>query len=201
MLQPNEQDYVNFLQVSQKVKLNSMDTTSFSNGGSGKLLESVQKLQLADRTIYDKGVRALVSYYKAYSRYDCSLILRVKDLDLGAIGTCYGLIKFPKMSELKGKTPSNFKEVDVDINSIPYLDKQKEMSRKRKLDAFQETGKWPEKDGKRKFQQLDSSWSVAKGKKALKQKRKAKKVLRKNPGLSSDEIVMMEKCLKIPTIK
>jgi len=45
---------------------------------SGQLLTKIRKLQLQDRAVYDKAVRAFVSYFKAYSKYECSLILRIK---------------------------------------------------------------------------------------------------------------------------
>lgn len=47
-------------------------------------LKSIHKLQIEDKAIYEKAVRSFVSYYKAYSRYDCNLILRLK-------GTCFVL--------------------------------------------------------------------------------------------------------------
>jgi ATP-dependent RNA helicase DDX55/SPB4 len=41
-------------------------------------LSRIHKLQLKDRGVFDKAVRAFVSYFKAYSKYECKLILRLK---------------------------------------------------------------------------------------------------------------------------
>jgi len=97
------------------------------------------------------------------------------------------------MSELKGQKPSNFEEVDIDINSIPYKDKLKEQSRKRKLEEFKATGVWPQKDKRRKMMKSGPSWSIAKEKRAKKQLRKSKKNSKAGNGLSAAEISSMEK--------
>lgn len=54
-----------------------------------EIINSVRKLQLDDRIVYDKANRAFVSYIRAYSKYECNLILRVK----GQILIFYVLIK------------------------------------------------------------------------------------------------------------
>lgn len=54
-----------------------------------EIINSVRKLQLDDRIVYDKANRAFVSYIRAYSKYECNLILRVK----GQISIFYVLIK------------------------------------------------------------------------------------------------------------
>lgn len=125
------------------------ETDLLAKESQSSVLNKVRKLQIKDKGVYDKAMRAFVSYYRAYSKYECSYILRTKgeilitvlnmtfmwidgflkiylfvsfssDLDLGPIAETFGLLKFPKMSELWGKVPDNFHEADVDINSLPY---------------------------------------------------------------------------------
>lgn len=61
--------------------MHEMDVTEFINSARlSEELKSIHKLQLEDKAIYDKAVRAFVSYYKAYSKYDCNLILRLKGI-------------------------------------------------------------------------------------------------------------------------
>jgi hypothetical protein len=43
------------------------------------------------------------------------------DLNFGTLATGFGLLKLPKMPELQGKDVSDFEEVDIDFNSIPYM--------------------------------------------------------------------------------
>jgi ATP-dependent RNA helicase DDX55/SPB4 len=42
------------------------------------------------------------------------------DLNFGKLATGFGLLKLPKMPELRGKDVSDFEEVKVDFNSVPY---------------------------------------------------------------------------------
>lgn len=88
------------------------------------------------------ATRAFVSHVRAYSKHECSLLLRVKELPLGALAATYGLLQLPKMPELKHRDLSDFPLVeDLDANTIPYKDKQREALRQRKLGEFQSTGR------------------------------------------------------------
>lgn len=42
------------------------------------VLPKVKAMALADRAMFDKGMRAFVSYVQAYAKHECSLIFRVK---------------------------------------------------------------------------------------------------------------------------
>lgn len=89
----------------------------------------------------EKGTRAFVSHIRAYSKHECSLLLKVKDLPLPAMASTYGLLQLPKMPELKGQDLSEFVPLtDLDITNISYKDKQKEKQRLIKLETFQQTG-------------------------------------------------------------
>lgn len=108
--------------------------------------------QLKDRTILDKGQRAFVSHMWAYSKHECNLLLQFKELPLGHIATSYGLLKLPLMPEVKPEHKLQFQgpKQEIDFNSIPYRDKQKEESRLKKLDEYRKTGVWPSKKKKKK---------------------------------------------------
>ena len=69
--------------------------------------------------------------------------IRIKDLDLGGAASSYGLLKMPKMPELRGIKISNFTEVKMDLNSVSYKDKLREKERQDKLKIYKETGEWP----------------------------------------------------------
>jgi hypothetical protein len=79
---------------------------------------------------------------------------------------------------------------------VLYRDKQKELSRKRKLETFRETGEWPEnKNIKLRKAVQTTSWSIAKDKRAKKLEKKTAKHVRNTKGLSENEISAMEKSL------
>ena len=64
-------------------------------------------------------------------------------LNLGLLAMNYGLLKMPKMPELKASSVKDFVEHDIDINLVKYKDKEREQSRQKKLKIFSETGQWP----------------------------------------------------------
>lgn len=42
------------------------------------LLPKLRAMALADRAVFEKGVRAFVSFVQAYAKHECSLIFRLK---------------------------------------------------------------------------------------------------------------------------
>lgn len=42
------------------------------------VLPKVQAMSLADRAMFDRSMRAFVSYVQAYAKHECSLIFRIK---------------------------------------------------------------------------------------------------------------------------
>jgi ATP-dependent RNA helicase DDX55/SPB4 len=70
------------------------------------------------RELYDKGKEAFVSYIRAYSKHECSYLLRVKEIDFSKLSLGFGLLHLPKMPEIKKSVKyENFK---IDFSSIPY---------------------------------------------------------------------------------
>ncbi|KAF3777257.1 hypothetical protein EJ110_NYTH46187 [Nymphaea thermarum] len=54
-----------------------------------------------DRDVMEKGLKAFVSYIRAYKEHQCSYIFRWKELEIGKLGMGYGLLQLPSMPELK----------------------------------------------------------------------------------------------------
>lgn len=142
----------------------------------------MRNLQQCDRLTFDKANRAVVSYIQSYQKHECNLILRLKDLDLGKVFMGFGLLKVPRMPEVKGRDLSVFQEIDIDINSISYKNKQRETVRLKKLKNYQNTGVWPGKGIKR--MQNTEPWSEAK---KYKIDRKEKKKIRKDKQKKREE--------------
>lgn len=47
------------------------------------LLPKLKSMALADRAVFEKGMKAFVSYVQAYAKHECNLIFRLKGrLDL-----------------------------------------------------------------------------------------------------------------------
>ena len=62
-----------------------------------------------------QGTKAFVSFARAYSKHEASYIFRIKDLDLVGLARSYGLLKLPKMPEMKGHE-TEWREVPVDVS-------------------------------------------------------------------------------------
>ena len=95
--------------------------------------EAIRKTVLSDRAFNDKAKRGFVSWVKSYSKHQASSIFRVGDLDWEDLGNAWGLLKLPKMPELKNWEGDKSLGLNVDWDSYAYKDKKREDLRKRAL--------------------------------------------------------------------
>jgi ATP-dependent RNA helicase DDX55/SPB4 len=70
------------------------------------------------RELYEKGKEAFVSYIRAYSKHECSYLLRVKEIDFAKLALGFGLLHLPKMPEIKKST--KYENFQIEYSSIPY---------------------------------------------------------------------------------
>merc|ERR1740137_393747 len=152
LIGPSEETYIDFLAINQKVTLQQIAAPE----ETPDLLSETRKLLKSDRSIMDKGSRAFVSFIQSYAKHECYVILRIKDLDLGGLATSYGLLKMPKMPEIKRSSIINFADEKMDLNEVAYIDKVREKVRQGKLATYKETGQWPGLENKKKESQ---SWN------------------------------------------
>jgi ATP-dependent RNA helicase DDX55/SPB4 len=141
-----------------------------------EFIKAVRKIVKSDRDINDKAIKAFVSWARAYSKHEASYIFRTKDLDLGALATGFGLLKMPKMPELKLVKDLNFEPEEMDWDNFKYLDKMRDAKRLRELKEYQEKIK----EAKPQFQKKKAAaWSEKADAKERKQVRKEKKQKKK----------------------
>ncbi|KAB7501298.1 ATP-dependent RNA helicase DDX55 [Armadillidium nasatum] len=170
LLLPNELEYVRFLELNQKVSLKEIECPNdYPN-----LLESMRKIQINDRIIMDKATRAFVSHIQAYTKHECNFVINIKKLDLGLLATGFGLLKLPRMPELKNCKDINFTACDVDVNDVKYKDERQEATRQKNLKEYRKTGKWPTL--KLHIPKGSEAWSKTKEKAKTKRERKEKKL-------------------------
>ncbi|KAG0001099.1 ATP-dependent rRNA helicase spb4 [Modicella reniformis] len=157
------------------------------NAETAKFLEGLRKIVMTDRDFHDKGTMAYVSFNRSYSKHEASFIFRSKDLDLGALARGYGLLRLPRMPELKSERTDGaiegFVPVDIDMDKYKYQDKQKEAVRLKKLAESKAKQEEKEKqaalngghhDKKRKISKT-SAWSDKQEAKDRKTERQLKK--------------------------
>ncbi|GAA5932305.1 ATP-dependent RNA helicase SPB4 [Sporobolomyces koalae] len=137
-----EEGYVEFLNV-RKIPLQRMhyDTSSTSlEEESQAMLQSLRKAVLTDRDLHDRGLKAFVSSIRSYSKHEASYLFRLQDLDLVGLAQSFGLLKMPKMPELKGKekdVKERWNDAEIDWDAYAYADKTREKQRKTELAAYQ----------------------------------------------------------------
>ncbi|XP_046329465.2 ATP-dependent RNA helicase DDX55-like [Haliotis rufescens] len=168
MLLPAEDTYTNFISINQKVPMEELEKAEDVHNH----LPAVQKLAAKDRAIYEKGMRAYVSFVQSYAKHECSMIFRVKDIDFGKLATGFGLLKIPKMPELKGKVVPNFLPVEINVDDIPFRDKHREKQRQVRI----ESGELLQRHKKMKRPPKSVPWSRQKEKVEKKKKRVEKKL-------------------------
>ncbi|KAE9410543.1 DEAD-domain-containing protein [Gymnopus androsaceus JB14] len=146
-------------------------------------LEKIRKKLLMDRTLYDQSAKAFVSFIRAYSKHEASYIFRLKDLDIVGLAKSFGLLRLPKMPELKDVNKDQWSDADVDWSSYAYADKAQEAKRLATL-ATKSAEKIEKEQEQRRIQRADqkkanASWSEKAGKRDEREVRKEKKKRKK----------------------
>jgi ATP-dependent RNA helicase DDX55/SPB4 len=131
-LQPgDEEDYVPFLEI-RKTPITPLTkplitiTDEDVNSTTARIRAEV----ISDRALYDKGQRAFVSWVQAYSKQQASSIFRVSSLDWTDLGNAWGLLKLPKMPELKSWEGDKSLGVKINMSEYAYKDKAREKTRR-----------------------------------------------------------------------
>lgn len=173
-LLPSESAYVEFVKINQKVPIEEF-THEQTLDTSYNMAHKIRRLATQDRELYEKGLRAFVSFIQSYLKHQCNIILQVKELDICKLAYGFGLLHLPLMPELKNMDVSAFSTFDIDTNTIRFKDKNREKAR-----IERDKKKTLEKqahDGERK--KMKESWSKEKEKKNKKAGRKEKKDLKR----------------------
>jgi ATP-dependent RNA helicase DDX55/SPB4 len=66
----------------------------------------------------NQATTAFVSFVRAYTKHEASYIFRIKDLDLVGVAKSFGLLRLPKMPELKGKDKMSWQDAEVDVSTV-----------------------------------------------------------------------------------
>ncbi|KAF7971110.1 hypothetical protein HWV62_7178 [Athelia sp. TMB] len=188
LLVGRETEYIDFMAV-RKIPLKeqpylfkagpSVSCSSTQEDASvSSFQDAIRKTLLTDRALHDKAAKAFVSFVRAYSKHEASYIFRIKDLDLVGVGKSFGLLRLPKMPELKDRPRDGWHDEEVDWDHFAYADKAQEAKRLA-AGAAEATLRADEKEKRRadraEKKQLNSAWSTQVQRKQDKEKRKEKK--------------------------
>lgn len=135
LLQPGrEEDYISFLDV-RKTPITPLTTPhiTITDEDAQAATKAIRQIVLSDRAFNDKAKRGFVSWVRSYSKHQASSIFRISDLDWEDLGNAWGLLRLPKMPELKSWDGDKSLGLDVDWDAYAYKDKKREEARKRAL--------------------------------------------------------------------
>ncbi|KAL1623367.1 ATP-dependent rRNA helicase spb4 [Neofusicoccum ribis] len=174
----HEEDYIPFLAVRQTpitpLTTPSVETT---DAEAEEASETIREVVLKDRAIHDKAQRAFVSWVQSYSKHAASSIFRVKEIDWKATADAWGLLKMPKMPELKTWDGDRKLGLSIDWDGYHFADKVREKRRREeeaKAKEARENG-IEERDPKKRRSGRDNAWSEQKEAKETREKRREKR--------------------------
>ncbi|KAJ3359133.1 hypothetical protein HDU91_005001 [Kappamyces sp. JEL0680] len=176
-LHPNEDTYVDFLTI-RKVPI--LQRTAVLDIDVKDMHERLIGFVRGDRNIMEKGITAFVSWVRSYKEHQASYIFQLGQLDMPRVCKGFGLLRLPRVPELKSMDMTGFQEIEgVDIGAIPYKDKLREEQRQLRLQkeaAERAEGILVEK---RKRRVKKEAWSIQKELKLKRNERREKKEKRR----------------------
>ena len=103
-----------------------------------KATRFIREKVLTDRALHDAAQRSFVSHVRAYSKHEAKSIFRVAEINWGDLGRMWGLLKFPRMPELKGRLNEledglKSEGIQVDWETFKYKHAEKERKRVEEL--------------------------------------------------------------------
>ncbi|XP_053501760.1 ATP-dependent RNA helicase DDX55 [Ictalurus furcatus] len=180
-LLPMEESYISFLSINQKCPLQKYPPVK----DVVDVLPKLKSLALGDRAVFERGMKAFVSFVQAYAKHECSLIFRLKDLNFAALARGFALLRMPKMPELRGKTFPGFEEI-TDTDSIRFKDKNREKHRQKSLQEKKEKQKQALAQKKNFIK--NKAWSKQKSKKDKRRKVVAKRKMNEGSDVDDEDI-------------
>ncbi|XP_024011671.1 DEAD-box ATP-dependent RNA helicase 18 isoform X2 [Eutrema salsugineum] len=147
-LLPKEEDYVEFMD-QREVPLQERKCSE----NASDVIPIMRSAAMKDRAVLEKGLKAFVSFVRAYKEHKCFDIFRWRELEIGKLGMGYGLLYLPSMSEVRQHRLSTegFTPVEgVNFEDIKFKDKSREKQRQQKLEKARKEKQQKEKSEKGK---------------------------------------------------
>lgn len=154
-----EEDYVSFLEVRKTPVTPFPHEIYVTDEEAEAATNMTRQLVLKDRAHHDRGQKAFVSWVRSYSKHQAGSIFRVADLDWEGLGKAWGLLKMPKMPELKKFTGDRSLGVKMDWDNYTYQDKQREVRRKEAIKQARENPESTQPDSNKRRASESVAWS------------------------------------------
>ncbi|UNI19892.1 RNA helicase [Purpureocillium takamizusanense] len=193
MLHPGrEEDYVKFLEVRKTPIIPlARPEISVSDDEARAATQKFRRIVKADRALYDKAQKAFVSWVRSYGAHQATSIFRASDLDWADLAEAWGLLRMPRMPELKTWEGDKMLGQKIDWETFAYKEKTREQARQDALEA-ERTGAADNKreDMKRK-RKNNEAWSGKLEKEDVRverrEKRRKKREAERSANMTEDE--------------
>lgn len=187
-----EEDYIKYLKLQDVTLEPYPSAPSLSDEDASETTTAIHEILTVKRELHDRSQKAFVSWIQAYSKTLPSDIFNVRKLDWAETGRAWGLLRWPKMPELKRHFPEAVSDrtsslrlpPDFHLDNIAYADKVHEAQRQAEM-AARARGDKPEMSTKLKGKlaearrRKEKAWSDQKGAKAVREARREKKDVRR----------------------
>lgn len=176
-LQPGrEEDYIPFLAIRKTpISLLQKPAIVITDKDAELVTAKMRKVVLTDRALFDKGKRGFVSWVQAYSKHQASSIFRIADLDWTDLGNAWGLVRLPKMPELKKWAGDKTLGIDIDLSEFEYKDKTREKERREKMEEAKNAAPYVPSEEQLKKRKASQAWSGKQEQHDVKEERREKK--------------------------
>lgn len=129
-----EMGYVDFMRVRQVTLVEGK--TAAGSISREQYERTLQEFTRSDRAHHDLAVRSFLSTVRSYMKHTASSIFRVDSLDLPGLARSFGVLRMPRMPELKNREIANngwlTTPFDMDTE-LKYTDPKAEAARLAKL--------------------------------------------------------------------
>lgn len=185
-----EEEYPSYLEV-QGTKIEAYpEPLEIIESEAAECTASIRKVLTSKRELHDRSQKAFVSWMQSRSKTLPQDIFKLKRLDWAELGKAWGLLRWPRMPELRRYFPKAREdrayELDIptnyELNDLAYADKVREQKRQEVLEAFARGEKPAKTAGGKALEQRkrkESAWSSQKEAKALREARRQRKEVRR----------------------
>lgn len=143
LIEGSEEDYIKYLKL-QEVNVDAYPSPpEVSEEEAEDMIESIRKVLLSKREMHDRSQKAFVSWVQAYTKTLPADIFDIRKVDWENIGKAWGLLRWPKMPELKRHFPqAAFDRAhglglpeNMNLDDLKYADKVRETRRQDQIEA------------------------------------------------------------------
>ncbi|KAF2215659.1 hypothetical protein CERZMDRAFT_81805 [Cercospora zeae-maydis SCOH1-5] len=187
-----EEDYIKYLGLQGTPLEPYPSSPCLSDTDAKETTDAIRTVLIQKRELHDRSQKAFVSWIQAYSKTLPTDIFSVRRLNWVEAGKAWGLLRWPKMPELKRHFPEAATDrahgldlpAQFDVNNVAYADKVHEAQRQAD-NAARARGEKPQLSSQLRGklaaakQRKEKAWTKQKDAKVVREERRERKEVRR----------------------